>query len=391
MEKIRENGKTLRNILFIGGILLLILAFILTIEMIDILSKATKTLEALKDFSKELKKYLSGFDDMMKTIVSVSTTTIVVYIISIGSTLLSAIVCFLFASYIDNTNSILLEHHSNIYKLEKELTSLKKEIANKSMSSSSVEETVRKVELSNEDKYKKALELFGNANYEEVIKVLSPISHYKDSMTIIDKANGIIAAKNEEYNSSLYADAQVLFSEGKYEEVIDKLRNIIYYRDANEIINNAKSIICENKYQKALALFNEEKYEESYEIVKEIPEHSLAAQLKKELSSKLNNSSDELLSYVKENNFDRVVNFINENNKQYVDLEEVEESKLSALRSAIKYVDTYQITSAAKNLPIENVIVELNKAIIEKINDNKIASAKALITVWVKLNTKINN
>ena len=259
------------------------------------------------------------------------------------------------------------------------------------MSSASVEETVRKVELSNEDKYKKALELFENANYEEVIKVLSPISHYKDSMTIIDKANTIIAAKNEESNASIYAEAQTLFGEGKYEEVIDKLHNIVYYKDANEIINNAKSIICENKYQKALALFNEEKYKESYEIVKEIPEHSLAAQLKKELSSKLNNSSDELLSYVKENNFDKVLEFITNNNKLYVDLAEVEESKLSALRSAIKYVDTYQITSAAKNLPIENVIVELNKAIIEKINDNKIASAKALITVWVKLNTKINN
>ena len=66
-----------------------------------------------------------------------------------------------------------------------------------------------------------------------------------------------------ESQDSLYAAAQKLFKEGKFEEAITAFEKLEGFKDVAEQIDKCKNAITEQKYGDALKLLAEEKYEEA--------------------------------------------------------------------------------------------------------------------------------
>ena len=107
-------------------------------------------------------------------------------------------------------------------------------------------------------KYKTAVMLQNNGNYEEAITVYKELDGYKDSVARIEECESCFVEKT-------YVSACELMEKEKYDEAYGKFKTISKYKDSSDKINECRQILQDIVYNTALSLMEEEKYDEAIE------------------------------------------------------------------------------------------------------------------------------
>jgi tetratricopeptide (TPR) repeat protein len=105
-------------------------------------------------------------------------------------------------------------------------------------------------------KYKAAVKLYENGEYEEAIAAFEALNGYKDSEAQIENCK--TAMQDREYDAAV-----ALYNEGKYEEAYTAFALMDGYRDSAAQMEACKTAIKDQEYDAAVALYEAGKYEEA--------------------------------------------------------------------------------------------------------------------------------
>ena len=92
-------------------------------------------------------------------------------------------------------------------------------------------------EIQKEEKYKNAINLYNQGEFEEAIKIFKALGNYKDSQKYIEQAGQDIEVANKERK---YEDAINLYSSGKFYDAMLKFEALSGYSDSEQYIDKCK-------------------------------------------------------------------------------------------------------------------------------------------------------
>lgn len=111
-------------------------------------------------------------------------------------------------------------------------------------------------------KYKDAVALLDAGQYSEAIDAFSELGDYKDASQMVIEAKD---RKKQAEQEAAYQGAISLMESGKYEDAITAFNKIRAYRDSAEKIADCHTAILDGQYNDALALLNAGNFVDSFE------------------------------------------------------------------------------------------------------------------------------
>lgn len=137
-------------------------------------------------------------------------------------------------------------------------------------------------------KYKAAMQLYENEQYEEAILAFEEISGFSNS-------NQMIEATEEALLDKQYLLAQKLFENEQYEKAIEILENLGGFKNSKELIETIKQKITEDQYALAESNFENQNYVDAIKLYTELGDYKDSKQKIEQIYNRL--SEEDVLYY----------------------------------------------------------------------------------------------
>ena len=125
------------------------------------------------------------------------------------------------------------------------------------------------------NKYKDAVALLDDGQYSEAITAFSELGDYKDAPEMVIEAKDL---KKQEELAAAYQEALNLMNSGNYNGAILAFRKLHGYSDSADKITECQTAILDGQYSDALALLDEGKIIDSFEAFLALGDHKDSAQ-----------------------------------------------------------------------------------------------------------------